>query len=101
MARIRNSSSNNVFGGGKEQILTTDDGKSYTIKNSSVNNAYGDGKEKIIVENGSSDHALLDLIWDYLPRFITLPIEIIGYAFIFGCFIAIIYGIIQFLSFVL
>jgi len=101
MARIRNSSSNNAFGSGKEQILTTDDGKSYTIKNSSRDNAFGGGKEKIIVENGSSDHALLDLIWDYLPRFITLPIEIVGYAFLLGCFIMIIYGIIDFLSFVL
>ena len=76
--------------GGKQQIFTADDGKSYTIKNSSVNNVHGTGEEKIIVENGSSsDGALLELIWDYLPRFITLPIEIIGYDFIIGCFMTI------------
>ena len=54
MSRIKNSSSNNAFGGGKEQILTTDDGKSYTIRNSSLDNFYGDGKQKTITERGSS-----------------------------------------------
>lgn len=62
MARIRNSSLDNFYGEGKQQIITTDDGRSYTIKNSSVNNAYGDGKEKIIVENGSSGGFLVDIL---------------------------------------
>lgn len=71
MAKIRNSSLNNVYDEGKEQILTTDDGKSYTIKNSSINNVYGDGKEKIIVENGSSGG-----LEDIIPWWVTVIITI-------------------------
>lgn len=70
MTRMRNSSSNNAFGSGKEQILTTDNGKSYTIKNSSRDNAFGDGKEKVIVENGSLGGGIAEII----PWWVTVII---------------------------
>lgn len=54
MAKIKNSSVNNSYGGGKEQIFTDDNGKEYVIKNSSVDNVYGSGKQKIVEEKGSS-----------------------------------------------
>ncbi len=73
MARIRNSSRDNAFGGGKEQIFTTNDGKSYTIKNSSRDNAFGDGKEKVIVENGSSGGGLEEII----PWWVTVIILVL------------------------
>lgn len=56
MARIKNSMTDNVYGGGKEQILTTDDGRSYVIKNSATRNVHGGGYEKEIKECGSSDY---------------------------------------------
>lgn len=68
MGKIRNSSVDNVYGGGKQQIFTDDSGNSYTIKNSSKDNAFGDGKEKVIVENGSgSGDGLADWITDIVP----------------------------------
>ncbi len=53
MAKIRNSSTDNWYGGGKQQIFTDDDGKEYVIKNSSLDNFYGDGKQKIVSETGA------------------------------------------------
>lgn len=73
MARIRNSSRDNAFGGGKEQIFTDNNGKGYTIKNSSRDNAFGDGKEKVIVENGSSGGGLEEII----PWWVTVIILVI------------------------
>ena len=79
MANIRNSSQNNAYGGGKEQIFTSDNGKEYIIKNSSLDNAYGDGKEKRIVENGSSgDSMLADLLFSIMPEWLQLFIGAIG-----------------------
>ena len=75
MARIRNSSQNNAYGGGKEQIFTDDSGKEYIIKNSSLDNVYGDGKEKRVVENGSSsDSMLADLLLSIMPEWLQLLI---------------------------
>ena len=79
MAKIRNSSQNNAYGGGKEQIFTDDSGKEYIIKNSSQNNAYGGGKEKRVVENGSSsDSLLVDLLFSIMPEWLQIIIGIIG-----------------------
>ena len=79
MARIRNSSQNNAYGGGKEQIFTDDNGKEYIIKNSSLDNVYGDGKEKRVVENGSSgDSMLADLLFSIMPEWLQVIIGIIG-----------------------
>ena len=86
MAKIRNSSVNNAFGDGKQQIFTDDNGKEYIIKNSSLDNLYGSGKQKIIVEKGPSDGGLAELIFDLLPNFIKIPIYIvlIGVVLYFG-----------------
>lgn len=54
MAKIRNSSVNNFYGDGKQQIFTDDNGKEYVISNSSVDNFYGEGKQKKVEERGSS-----------------------------------------------
>ena len=79
MARIRNSSQNNAYGGGKEQIFTDDNGKEYIIKNSSLDNVYGDGKEKRVVENGSSSDSLLaDLLISIMPEWLQTIIGAIA-----------------------
>ena len=79
MARIRNSSQNNAYGGGKEQIFTDDNGKEYTIKNSSLDNVYGGGKEKRVVENGSSsDSLLVDLLLSIMPEWLQTIIGAIA-----------------------
>ena len=79
MAKIRNSSQNNAYGGGKEQIFTDDNGKEYIIKNSSLDNVYGGGKEKRVVENGSSsDSLLVDLLFSIMPEWLQIIIGIIG-----------------------
>ena len=54
MGRLKNTSTDNIHGGGKEQIYISDSGKTYRIRNSSADNVYGGGKEKIITEVGSS-----------------------------------------------
>ena len=99
MARIRNSSTKNAHGDGYEQILTTDDGKSYRIKNSSSNYVYGSGKEKVIVENKSSGDDIADGIADWLlnssPKFIRVPINILCTVLIFAILGVVIYGILQ------
>ncbi len=86
MAKIRNSSINNAYGGGKQQIFTDNNGKEYVIKNSSVDNVYGSGKQKIVEERGSSDGGLAELIFDLLPNFIKIPIYIVlvGIVLYFG-----------------
>ncbi len=68
MGKIRNSSLDNVYGDGKQQIYTSDSGKQYRIKNSSLDNVYGDGKQKIVEEVGSGDSFLADLIFNLLPE---------------------------------
>ena len=79
MARIRNSSQNNAYGGGKEQIFTDDNGKEYIIKNSSLDNVYGGGKEKRVVENGSSsDSLLVDLLLSIMPEWLQTIIGAIA-----------------------
>ncbi len=79
MARIRNSSQNNAYGGGKEQIFTDDSGKEYIIKNSSLDNVYGGGKEKRVVENGSSsDSMLADLLLSIMPEWLQTIIGAIA-----------------------
>ena len=79
MARIRNSSQNNAYGGGKEQIFTDDNGKEYIIKNSSLDNVYGGGKEKRVVENGSSsDSMLADLLLSIMPEWLQTIIGAIA-----------------------
>ena len=68
MAKIRNSSVDNVYGGGKQQIFTDDNGKEYIIKNSSLDNVYGSGKQKIVTENKSgSGDGLADWLTDVVP----------------------------------
>ena len=86
MAKIRNSSLNNVYGKGKQQIFTDNNGKEYVIKNSSVDNVYGSGKQKIIEEKGSSDGGLAELIFDSFPNFIKIPIYVVlvGVVLYFG-----------------
>ena len=79
MAKIRNSSQNNVYGGGKEQIFTDNSGKEYIIKNSSLDNVYGTGKEKRVVENGSSsDSLLVDLLLSIMPEWLQTIIGAIA-----------------------
>ena len=71
MAKIRNSSQNNVYGGGKEQIFTDNSGKEYIIKNSSLDNVYGSGKEKTVVESGScGDSLLAELVIKIMPEWL-------------------------------
>ena len=48
MGRLKNTSTDNIYGGGKEQLYISDSGKTYRIRNSSTDNIYGGGKEKII-----------------------------------------------------
>ncbi len=86
MAKIRNSSVDNAYGGGKQQIYTDDNGKEYIIKNSSLDNVYGRGKQKIVEEKGSSDGGLAGMLFDLLPNFIKVPIYIIlvGIVLYFG-----------------
>lgn len=54
MGKLKNSSCDNAFGGGKQQIYTDDSGKEYIIRNSAADNVFGTGKEKIIEEKGKS-----------------------------------------------
>lgn len=85
MAKIRNSSQNNVYGDGKEQIFTDDNGKEYTIKNSSLDNVYGTGKEKRVVESGSSsDSLLVELIVKITPEWLQDIIGILALLFPFA-----------------
>ena len=72
MARIRNSSLDNWYGEGKQQIFTDDSGKEYIIKNSSLDNVYGTGKEKVVVESGESGG-----IETIIPWWLTIIIIII------------------------
>lgn len=53
MARIRNSSQDNLYGEGKEKIITLDNGEEYVIRNSAMPNLYGDGREQIIEKRGT------------------------------------------------
>lgn len=77
MGKIRNSSLDNVYGGGKQQIFTDDNGKEYVIKNSSLDNVYGGGKQKIVEERDSSNGGLAEMLFDLLPNFIKIPIYVI------------------------
>ncbi len=82
VAKIRNSSQNNVYGGGKEQIFTDNSGKEYIIKNSSLDNAYGSGKEKVVVESGSSGDSLLaELLIKIMPEWLQTVIGAIALLF--------------------
>jgi preprotein translocase subunit SecG len=72
MAKIRNSSVDNAYGGGKQQIFTDDNGKEYVIKNSSLDNVYGGGKQKIVKERGSSGG-----IEDIIPWWVTVIIVVV------------------------
>ena len=82
MAKIRNSSQNNVYGGGKEQIFTDNSGKEYIIKNSSLDNVYGSGKEKVVVESGSSSDSLLaELLIKIMPEWLQTFIGICALLF--------------------
>lgn len=76
MGKIRNSSVDNVYGGGKQQIFTDDNGKEYVIKNSSIDNVYGNGKQKIVEEKGSSG-GLAEMIVDALPWWVVVLIWIV------------------------
>ena len=51
--RIRNSSLDNLYGDGKEKIITLDNGEEYVIRNSATPNLYGDGHEQIIEKRGT------------------------------------------------
>lgn len=86
MAKIRNSSKDNVYGGGKEQIFTDDSGKEYIIKNSSFDNVYGSGKEKVVVESGScGDSLLAELVIKIMPEWLQILLFIGFFAWlIFG-----------------
>ena len=86
MARIRNSSLDNVYGEGKEQIFTDDNGKEYIIKNSSLNNVYGTGKEKRVVESNSNNNSLLvELLSNIIPNWLQILLFIGFFAWlIFG-----------------
>lgn len=57
MAKIRNSMVSNVFGEGKEKILTLDNGDEYIIRNSPVSNVFGDGKELEIEKRVGNESA--------------------------------------------
>ena len=92
MAKIRNSSQNNVYGGGKEQIFTDNSGKEYIIKNSSLDNVYGSGKEKIVVESGSSGDSLLaELLIKIMPEWLQtlIGICVLLFPFVFAVYIII------------
>lgn len=78
MARIRNSSLNNAYSDGKEQIFIDDTGKEYTIRNSSLDNIYGDGKQKIVKERGSSSDSLLVDLISGLPIIVQIIIVVVG-----------------------
>lgn len=85
MAKIRNSSQNNVYGGGKEQIFIDNNGKEYIIKNSSLDNVYGTGKEKQVIESGSSsDSLLVELIVKITPNWLQNIIGAIALLFPFA-----------------
>lgn len=82
MAKIRNSSQNNVYGSGKEQIFTDNSGKEYIIKNSSLDNVYGSGKEKVVVESGScGDSLLAELVIKIMPEWLQTIIGAIALLF--------------------
>ena len=82
MAKIRNSSQNNVYGGGKEQIFTDNSGKEYIVKNSSLDNVYGSGKEKVVVESGScGDSLLAELVIKIMPEWLQTIIGAIALLF--------------------
>lgn len=83
MAKIRNSSKDNVYGTGKEQIFTDNNGKEYIIKNSSLDNVYGTGKEKIVTENGSNNNSLLvELLLSIMPDWLQILLFIGFFAWI-------------------
>lgn len=73
MTKIKNSSVDNAYGGGKQEIFTDDNGKEYIIKNSSLDNVYGDGKQKIVTENKSgSGDCLADWLTDVVPWWVWI-----------------------------
>ena len=57
MATIRNSLIDNVFGDGKEKIVTLDNGDKYVIKNTCVKNVFGDGYEQKIEKINTSSYS--------------------------------------------
>ena len=57
MATIRNSLIDNVFGNGKEKIVTLDNGDKYIIKNTCVKNVFGDGYEQKIEKINNSSYS--------------------------------------------
>ena len=80
MAKIRNSSTDNWYGGGKQQIFTDDDGNEYTIRNSSMDNWYGDGKQKIVTKRGEKryiPYAGTFLIWISIISFVIAGVSLI------------------------
>jgi hypothetical protein len=78
MGKLRNTSTNNTFGGGKEQIYTSDSGKTYRIRNTSTENVYGGGKEKIITEEcGSAGDGLAELLAEIVPWWVWIIIVVV------------------------
>lgn len=87
MGKLRNTSTNNAFGGGKEQIYTSDSGKTYRIRNASTNNVYGDGKEKIITEESSSGgDGLAELLVEIVPWWVWIILIVGAIIFQKTCF---------------
>ncbi len=82
MGKIRNSSLDNVYGDGKQQIYTSDSGKQYRIKNSSLDNVHGDGKQKIVEEVGSSESFLVNLIFSLIPEKVQTLLGLIVVGFV-------------------
>lgn len=55
MAKIRNTYTPNVWGGGNEKEITLDNGDIYRIRNTYIPNVWGEGNEQEIVKVSSSN----------------------------------------------
>ena len=87
MGKLKNTSTNNAFGEGKEQIYTSDSGKTYRIRNSSLDNVYGTGKEKIITEEPyDSADGIADLLIEIVPWWVWGILVIAALVFQKVCF---------------
>ena len=70
--KIKNSPYKNLFGGGNQKEITTDDGKTYIIKNSPYKNLHGEGHQQIIEEKKDSSRLLELPFWGIVFAFLFL-----------------------------
>ena len=77
MATLKDTPFDNIYGEGKQQEFTTDDGKKYIIRNSPFKNLYGEGYQKEIVEQ-DKDHSSSNVSGHVIWYGIAVLLAILG-----------------------